>query len=154
MEIPIAEGMYRNSMSNRSWARALSASAAIAINRVNYAYLIPIIQFAIAPTHSPHRGRFLSYMRHPYHAPVVCSTRLILIGLLVVLTCSSSWHILSVRIHPHTTCVLSPTYFVKSYVCAHITLYAHPPLTLLLVLLWTIIGFLCTRWLLYPCSSL
>jgi hypothetical protein len=43
--------MYRNSMSSRSWVRALSASAAIAINRVNYAYLISSIQFGIAPTH-------------------------------------------------------------------------------------------------------
>jgi hypothetical protein len=38
-------------MSSRSWVRALSASAAIAIDRVNYAYLISIIQFGIAPTH-------------------------------------------------------------------------------------------------------
>lgn len=38
-------------MSSRSWVQALSASAAIAINRVNYAYLISFIQFRIAPTH-------------------------------------------------------------------------------------------------------
>jgi hypothetical protein len=47
-----------------------------------------------------------------------------------------------VRIRIPLVFYLSPTYFVRSYVCAHITLYAHPPpLTLLLVLLWTIIGF-------------
>ena len=38
-------------MSSRSWVRALNASAAIAINCVNYAYLISFIQFSIAPTH-------------------------------------------------------------------------------------------------------
>jgi len=50
MEFPTAE--YRSSMSSRSWVRALSASAAIVINRINYAYLISIIQFGISPTHT------------------------------------------------------------------------------------------------------
>jgi hypothetical protein len=46
-----------------------------------------------------------------------------------------------VRIHIPHVFYLSPTYFVKLYVCAHTILYAHSPLTLLLVLLWTIVGF-------------
>jgi hypothetical protein len=50
IEIPTTE--YRSSMSSRSWVRALSASAAIANNRINYAYLISVIQFGISPTHT------------------------------------------------------------------------------------------------------
>ncbi len=46
VEMQIAEGMCRNSMANKSWARVLSASASIAINRVNYAYLMSIIQIS------------------------------------------------------------------------------------------------------------
>ena len=109
-------------MSNRSWVRALSASAAIAINRVNYAYLISIIQLGIAPVHHPCLivADFLILCAIPTTPLVVCSI----------------WppgcpHLLKF-IMAYLVCIriplvfyLSPTYFVRSYVCAHTTLYAH-----------------------------
>ena len=128
-------------MSSRSWVRALNASAAIAINCVNYAYLISFIQFGIAPTHIRLAvADFLTPMRYPYLPLGVCSTRLILIG---------SWLSSPAQVHhgiscshPHTTCVLPQLYIF----CKIIRLCTYhpirPPTTYpLLVLLWTIIGF-------------
>ena len=63
-------------MSSRSWVRALSASAAIAINRV---YINHPVRHRPYPP-SPRHGRFLNLMRYLYLALAVCSTRLILIG--------------------------------------------------------------------------
>lgn len=108
-------------MSNRSWVRALSASAAIAINRVNYAYLISIIQLGIAPVHPCLIvADFLILCAIPTTPLVVCSIRH-----------PGGPHLLKfimaylVRIHIPLVFYLSPTYFVRSYVCAHTTLYAH-----------------------------
>ena len=145
--------MHRNSMPSRSWVRALSASAAIAISRINHAYLYikhPVRHHSYPP--SPHRGRFLNSMRYPHRALAVYCTRLILIGFW--LSSPAQVHGIFCCIHIPFLFYLSPSYFVRSYVCAHTTLYAQPPpLTLLLVLLWTS-RVLCTRCLLYHCSSL
>ena len=128
-------------MSSRSWVQALSASAATAISRVNYAYLISFIQFGIPPIlRRLVLADFLILCVIPTtlsrYVPPARPDRL-----LVVLSCSNpSWHILSASTY-HLCSTLSPTYFVRSYVCAHTIPYAYPPLTFLLVLLWTILGF-------------
>ena len=111
-------------MSSRSWVRASSASAAIAINTLNYAYLIIQFDIARAPTSPWPISYFYALslprsrdMFHPTHPD----------GILVVLTySSSSLHILSAS--TYHLCSTSPLHTCKNMrLCTYHPI--HPPTT-------------------------